>query len=894
MRPSRETFYRRLPSMENVGMMMRKWMEKRFQQILDRAPQRFRDEYAAEMKAVFSERLGREVTLLGRWRCGWRELRALRTVVRDLAKEEGTRKHRSLDASLARDLRIGLRVLVRNPTYAVVAIATLGLGIGATTIVFTVVRDVVLQPLPYQQPEELVRIYTAIPDRGVERGAFSLPNFEDIEAQTSGASSMAAFWVGRRVLLSDGGAQELQVGVVTPDFFRTLGVQPILGATLSREDERRDNRSIVLGHHVWTETFGADSTVVGSTVDLDHEAYRVAGIMPPGFDYPYDQADAWTYVSTVDQASIPTQLRQVTFLSALARLKPGVTSSSLEAELAGVLRGLEETYPDINRGKNGAAVVPLRDVVLGDVDQALWMLLGAVVFLLLIACVNVASLQVVRGSSRKSEFAVRTSLGASRSRLLTQLITESLLLALCGGLAGVLLAWVGIDLLAFWAGDLLPRADEIALSGSVLFFAMGATIASVLLFGLTPALLATEENPAIALRGGRGSLRGGSFLQRALVTAEVSLAMALLVGATLLGRSLIELQNVDLGFDPENALAVTYTLSTAEHPTREEWMGVYRDFLEHASSLPGVVAAGTIRALPLTGIGETVPVRIPGSLDPEPGAEPNLPIQFISPGALEALGIPLISGRAIEAQDRRGSPPVIVVSAAFVDEYLDGEPIGQIVQLGPIESTIVGVAGNVRQRNLRDDPEPIVYVSQEHVSRVIMSMVLRTSGDPLQLAGPVREIMAGLNPNQPITRIEPLTSVVGTSLGQPRFFTLLLALFSASALMLAAIGVYGVVAYGVTQRRSEIQLRMALGATGTRVTSRSVRIGMVPAALGIGVGLILAAMLSRSLSSLVFGVPETDPTTYAAVALVLLLAALIAAYIPARRASREDPARILG
>ena len=866
--------------------------------ILGKAPGDFREEYGDEMLDDFLRRRREAGGALARYRITARELAVLHSTCRRLSRQGTKKGNGMMTGDTLQDVRFGARTLIRNRTYAVLAILTLALGIGGTTGIFTVVRGVLLKPLPYPSPDRLVRIYPQDLDRGLDRTAFSVPDFRDWERESTRAASMSLYTSWPTPLTGGESPVEINLVFVTGGFFPTLGGAPALGRYLAPDEGYGDNRVVVLSHGLWARQFGSDPSIVGRTISLDHEPSRVVGVAPPDFAFPSEASEAWTFISTIPQSSIPTERRFVRFANGVARLAEGATQSQLTQELSEVAAQLEQRFPESNTGLRRALVEPLQDAMVGNVAASLWVLLGAVGFILVIACVNVASLVLARSSTRDVEIAVRSALGAPRGRVVRQLLVEGSLLGLAGAVLGVVLARIGVDFFMARSAAVIPRATDVAIDGGVLAFTVGLAGLAVLLFGLFPALATSRVDLSSTLReGGRdgGATKLARTMPRILITTEVALSLTLLVGAGLLIRSLTNLQRVDPGFEPQGALAVTLNISTSKHP---DFMPLYRDYMDRLARLPTVQAVGSIRTLPLRGEGERLPYMVPGVLEPEPGQEPFAMAQPVSPGAFEALGIPLLEGRGIQATDRADAAPAVVVSESLAREYFPGESaVGKTVRFlgstGP-SVPIVGVVGDVRQTGLADPLRHTFYVSQEQVSRAVMSVVVRTTAqNPLDLVRPVREEMHNLDPDQAISRIETLDQMVASSIAQPRFFALVLTLFSTVATALAAIGVYSVISYHVSQRTPELGLRMALGAGAGSVTRRALAIGMVPALTGVALGLLGAGLLSRTLESLLFGVGGFDPATYGFVAGGLVLVSLLASWIPARRAGRVDPALVL-
>jgi predicted permease len=588
----------------------------------------------------------------------------------------------------------------------------------------------------------------------------------------------------------------------------------------------------------------------------------------------------------------------VRFLNGVGRLAPGVSIERAREELAAVAAGVAEENPESNETLVGASVVPLRDVLVGDVQAALWVTLGAVGLILLIACANVANLLLARGRGRRSEVAVRMSLGAGRRRIVRQLLAESLVLGLTGGLAGVGLAFLSIRVFLSRAGDLLPRSGEVGLDASVLAFALGLTGLTTVLFGVLPALRAAGVSLDEALReGGRAGGGGGRSVapRRVLVAGEVAVAVVLLVGSALLVRSLTRLYRVDPGFDPEGVATMTYLISTDVYPEREDYMAFYRRTLEAVGRIAGVEAVGTIRRLPPRGGGEQWEIAIPGIFEPGPEDDHDVDAVHVGGDAFGALGVRVLEGRVFDERDGSDAPRVVVVDETLVERFFGGrDPVGRSVTLGGDTGwEIIGVVEAVHHHGLAEPPRPTVYVYQEQNSRVGLTLVARTRGEPEALLPELRNALTTLDPNQPITELAPASAALDEATARPRFLTSLMGAFAGLAAVLAGLGVYGVIAYTVRQRLREIGLRMALGARGEDVVGMVVRQGMAPAILGLALGLAGAALLSRFLESLLFEVEAVDPAAYGAAALLLGLVALAACVVPAARASRLQPMGVL-
>lgn len=799
---------------------------------------------------------------------------------------------------LAQDVRYGVRSLRHAPGFTASALLVLALGIGSATTLFGVVDAVLLEPLPYPGAERLVRVWPASPARGVERASMSYPEFRDWREQARSLDGLAVYstLIGDYIYLGGDAPTELATQWVAGDFFRILGVPPVAGRPLEPEDAEEDRMVAVLSWGAWQRLFGGDPGTVGRSITLDHRSFEVVGVMPQGFTFPVEESvEVWVPLTVVPEDDIPIHGRQVRFLQAVGRLAPGQSAAQAREDLAAVARALERTYPDSHAGVSDATVVPLPEWTVGDVRQALLLALGAVGFLLLLACANVANLLLARGTARAREVALRMSLGAPSERLVRQLLTESLLLASAGGALGLVLSWAATRTLALGSVGILPRAAGIGLDGTVVIASLGLTLFAAASAGVLPALRAVDVAPANDLReGGRGSSGGasGTRLRRTLVAAEVALAVLLLTGAGLLVRSLDALRRVDPGFETENRIAMTLTISDGKHPEREDWMGLYHQILERLEAHPDVAAAGAIRRLPFRGSGEALPVRVAGVYEPAADEQRYAEMFQVSAGLAEALGLRLLRGRGIQASDGPDDVFVAVISEAFERDFFQGQDaLGRRFQVPGTgrEVQVVGVVADVRHGGPRENPPPVAYVSNDQVPRIQMSYVVATVGDPLDLAGEMHRIVRELDPDQPVSEIVPLSDLAAESLARPRFFAALLGGFALLALLLAALGVYGVLAFVVRSRAREMGLRQALGASGGTVAAGVLKQGMVPVAVGLAAGLAGAAALSRFLGALLYGVEPLDPLTYLGVSVVLGAVATLACLAPAWAAGRVDP-----
>lgn len=795
------------------------------------------------------------------------------------------------------DLRYAVRQLVKHPGFTVVAVLTLALGIGATTALFTVVNGVLVRPLPYPNPDQLQLLFAVYPERGENRGTLSRPDFDDWARRSGTVERMGLYTTlpGNLVLSGDEGARELRTAHVSWGLLPTLGVKPAVGRVFREEDETGNPFVVVLGHGFWIRQFGGDSSVVGRTVTLSDKSFEVIGVMPAGFGFPDPDIDAYTLLAIIPRENIPMQLRFVRFLHAVGRLGHDVTPDQARQELSTIALALSQEYPQANEGLEAADLVPLRDWVVGNVETALLILFGAVGLVLLIASVNVANLLLARGISRSRELAVRTALGAGRKRIVRLLVTESTVLGLVGGAVGCALAFWGVDVLLRRSAGVIPRAGEVAPDATVFGFALGVSLLAVLVFGLLPAWSAVRADPARQL-GEAGGDRGATRLRArgGLVAAEVAIALVLLVGAGLLIRSLWTLGDVNPGFQPKGALAVTLTIPTSRYPERADFLGQHDRLLTGFRAIPGVTTVGSIRYLPMRGTGEQLTWEVPGAPAVPSSERRTADALQVTPDVFRALGVPLVAGRSVSDEDLAGGPLAIVVNQTLAQQAYPGEAaVGRGLHVFGVDATIVGIVGDVHQRQLEAAPRATVYVPLKQIPRRAMTFVLRTDGDPLQLAMAAQRAVQSADPDQAITELTTLEAVVHDSIARPRFFTLLLSLFAALAVVLAAVGIYGVLAFAVRQRTREIGLRMALGADHRETLLLVVRQGMRPAMLGLAIGVAAAVALTRLMSGLLFEVRPFDPVTFGVVVVLLALVALAACWIPGRRATGVDPMEAL-
>ena len=797
---------------------------------------------------------------------------------------------------LAQDARYAVRTMLASPVFTLVAVVTLALGIGANTAIFSVVNGILFRPLPYPHPDQLVRVWSSKGSAGEVQEAISDPDLADWRAQRNAFAEIGGWWyqdAGSGMDLTGRGEPKRIAGAfITPGFFPTLGVAPIAGR-LPREDELTrggNDLNVVLSYDFWQREFGGDESIVGKTLRLDGELFTVLGVMPKSFRFPNDRVDVYAPWSHIPDEGIP-HTRDDRVLEAIARLKPGVALERGRAELAAVARRLAELYPE-DRGVPGVTMMSLQDQMVGNVRTGLLVLLGAVSFVLLMTCVNVASLLLARANVRQRELAVRVALGAGRGRIVRQLLTESMILALVGGAVGVALAIGGQRLLLSLGSDQLPRTAEVGIDATVLLFSLGVSLATGMLFGLIPALRAASPELQQTLReGGRGTSGGNQRARNALVTMEVALAVVLVVGAGLMTKSFINMLRVRLGFVPEHALVVNFSIPD-RIDKRPGGSALYRtQVLDQVRSLPGVVAAGGAKNVPFRGVGERARFVPEGmsvsSLDQAPSGYRV----HVSDGYFRALGVPIVAGREFERTDDTTHTFVLLVNETLAKKYFPARSaVGAHLMFGGTPVPIIGVVGDVKQESVDEQTAPTYYLHYLQNPRSRMMLVVRTRGEPLAMARAVQNAIWSIDRDQTITDVFTMEQAIGTSVARPRFLTVLLGLFGGLGLVLGALGLYGVLAYLVSQRQREIGVRIALGARPADVTRMVVLRGLTLAVVGVAIGMVGAVLLTRFMQGVLFGVGALDPTTFVLVGIALLGIAVLASWIPARRATRVDPA----
>jgi predicted permease len=799
--------------------------------------------------------------------------------------------------ALLQDLRYGIRTLAKNPGFTIVAVLTLALGIGANTAIFSVVDAVLLRPLPYPESDRLLTVYQTLPQDPAQNTGVSYPNYLDWTQQNQVFESIAAARGNVLALSGQGEPTYIQTGSVTSNYFDVFRVKPLLGRTLQASDDALDaNPVAVMSESLWRSQFGADPAIVGSAITLDQHPITIVGIVPAYFhsSVPSDATQLWVPLRQDGVFSDMRSRRAGHYLSALGRLKPGVTAAQAQSEMAALEQQLAAQYPNENKGW-GVRIVSLQADMAGNVRTALLVLLGAVEFVFLIACANVASLQLARAASRQKEIAIRVALGAGRQRLLRQFLTESVLLSVIGGAVGLVLAYEALQGLIAWLPADLPRISEIQVDARVLAFGLVLSVLSGVIFGLAPAWHSTESRLAEALEGARGAgeNRTSHRARNIFVVSETALAIVLLVGAGLLIRSFARLQHVNVGFNPARLLTAQVGLPRAQYAKPEQWISFYKQTLERMNALPGAQEAAVAVPLPLSDSYINLAFAIEGRLPRTKSEAPTADLVAISPNYFHVMQVPLLRGREFGEADSESAPKVCVMSATLAQQLFPNESaLGQRIVIGyPADAAreIVGIVGDVKDSDLAARESAQIYVPFLQNPFWAADIAVRAHGNPSALSGALREQIRAIDSALPVADVRPMTDVIGNSVAQPRFRTTLLSLFGAAALLLAAIGIYGVLAYTVAQQTREIGIRMALGADPARVLQLVLARGLRLAGMGTVIGVLAALMLTQLLNSLLFGVSATDPITFAAVAALLFAVALLACYVPARRAMRVDP-----
>lgn len=795
--------------------------------------------------------------------------------------------------TLLQDLRYAVRMLRKKPSFTVIVVLALAIGIGANTAIFSVVNAILLRPLPYKNADRISMIWMDNPKLGVSQDWHSYPNYIDYKEQNQSYEDMAAF-NDRSFNLTGTGDPVRVVGVWTSaSLFSVLGVEPALGYTFTEaEEEPGKDLVVVLSNGLWQRRFGGDPGIVGQSISMNGVNRTVLGVMPASFTFPEKKTELWIPLALSPQRR---QARNAISYKAVGRLKPGVTIEQARADMGAIAKRLDDQYSQSGYGIN---LMPLHDQETRTVKPALLVLLAAVAFVLLIACANVANLLLARAALREREVAIRVALGAGRSRIIRQVLTESALLSLAGGAAGLLLAVWGLKVLVALSPADIPRLDQTGIDGRVLAFTLAVSLVTGLIFGLAPALQSAKSDPNESLKeGARGSTGGvgGRRVRNLLVVSEIALSLILLIGAGLLIKSFVRLQQFEFGFNPDNLLTIRVQLPGSKYRDGKQVVGFYQQLLDRMETVPGVRSVGAISSVFLTDTPNSTNFSIEGRPVPVGAESIEVPLDSISPSYFKVMGIPLLRGREFDNRDVEGATPVVIINDTFARRFFPGEdPVGKRFVYGSPDPrnpwiTIVGVAGDMRRTGFDKAVRPETFLPEAQNPDNALTIVARTATDPASFAGALRNEVWSIDKDQSVYDIKTMHQTLSEMMSQRRFNMLLLGLFAAVALTLAALGIYGVISYSVTQRSHEIGIRIALGAQSRDILRLVVGQGMVLAGIGVSIGLIAAFALTQLMSSLLFGVSAADPVTFVLISLLLTGVALAACLVPARRATKVDP-----
>lgn len=796
------------------------------------------------------------------------------------------------------DLKHSLRMLVKAPGFTIIAILTLALGIGANSAIFSVIDAVLLHPLPFPKPNQLVAVWSRVANDRLEKDTESVPDYVDLRDQSQTLSGLAAFTRAGGVLNGTEEARQILGVAITSDIFPVLGVAPARGRVFTREDDNVGARVVVLTDSAWKTYFNSDPDIVGKQISMSWRSYTVLGVMPPGFQFPVEGERAEYLQPLYPLVPEYVNKRDSHFIRMVGRLKPGVTVQQCDAEMKTIAARLAQQYPKSNTDRS-EVVSSLHDDIVGDVRPALITILAAVAFVLLIACANVANLLLARATARQREIAIRTALGASRARMVWQFLGEGFLLSMFGAVGGLLIAWWGIDLLRVFGPQDVPRLGEVAINAPVFSFTFAAAIFSTVLFALVPALQVTRPNVNESLQeGSRGAVGPESHhLRRLLVIAQVALSLLLLAGAGLLIKSFANLRATKPGFNPQHALVAELILPKAKYPEPEKHRQFFEQTLSKLTALPGVEAVGAAFPMPFSNNDSGSAFAIVGQPPRPPGQDFVASHLTITPDYFRAMATPVLRGRDFNSRDTKDSPPVVIVNEVLAAKYFpDGKALGGQITLKDLDEKptapkeIIGIVGGSRHESLAIAPLPEFYIPAAQDPERRMDVVIRTAAnDPAGLQTSLRNIVHEFDKDLFIPTLEPLESRIGITLAQPRFNMMLMGAFAGVALILAGIGIYGVIAYMVAQRTKEIGIRMALGAQKIDMMTMIMRQSFVVIGIGLLVGIAGGLAVTRLMSSLLYGVSAHDLSIYAIVTIVLSGAALVATYFPARRAMSVDP-----
>jgi predicted permease len=810
----------------------------------------------------------------------------------------GTRSKVNIFSDIGQDVRYALRMLAKNPAFTAIAVVALALGIGANTAIFSVVNAVLLRPLPFKHPEQLVMLWENAAHLGFPKDTPSPANFLDWQKQAQSFTELAATVERSFNLTGVGEPERLEGRRVSANLFDLLGVPALLGRTFVADDDRPGSHVVLLSHSLWQRRFGSDPGVIGHALTLNGESYTVVGVMPRFVQLP-------GYATRSDQLWVPIAFPQEEasqrgnhFLEVIARLKPGTTLKKAQTEMETIAARLAQQYPVYNT-RRGAVVVPLHEQVVGDIRPALLVLLGAVGFVLLIACANVANLLLARAAVRQKEIALRLALGASRSRLTRQFLTESVLLAIFGAGLGLLLAFAGIRILGTFIPSSISQVQTITIDATVLIFTAGVAVLTGIAFGLAPAIHGSHLNLNGALKESGRDSAGAARGHRArglLVIGEVAISFVLLIGAGLLINSFLHLRKLDPGFRADHLLTMKVDLSEVKYPDRDRRAAFFDEVIRRVRALPGVQSAAVANNLPLTYNGDSMTISVEGLPDPPPGQQPDVIYRVIGPGYFATMDIPIVRGRDFTDQDKGDAKDVVVISEKTARYFWPGEdPIGKRLKPGSSASTspwreVIGVVKDVRQNDLIAPPKMQMYFNYRQLKNIpANALVVRTNIDPMSLAGSVRNAIWSVDKDQAVADIDTMDHIVAEAVARQRFSMFLLGFFAVVALVLASVGIYGVMSYSVAQRTREIGIRMALGARRADVLQMTVKQGLKLVGAGMLLGVIAAFILTRVMATLLYGISATDPITFAGISLVLLAVAIFASYVPALRATKIDP-----
>ena len=802
--------------------------------------------------------------------------------------------------TLLSDLRFGIRMLFKNPVFTAVCIIALALGIGANTAIFSVVNAILLRPLPFKDADRLVMVWEHSFKTGNDRNVASPADLLDWQAQNQVFELMGAgvdFSSLKVNMTGFGEPQDLQMQYATPDLFNVLGLNAEIGRTFTAEEGANGPDAVILSHRMWQNVFGSDRGLIGKPIKLNDHDYTVVGVMPPSFQFGQTKPDVWLPLSI--NPAINYRQRSGRYLTVVGRLKPGVTVSQAQAQMSTIAKNLEQQYPQFN-SRWGVNLVPLYEQIVGNVRVPLLLLLGTVLLVLLIACANVANLLLARATVRQKEIAVRTAMGASRWRIMRQLLTESVALSFVGGLAGLLLAMWGVNILVALSPGNIPRLQNVGIEPRVLFFTLGVSLLTGIIFGLVPAVENSRSNINETLRdGGRGTTGGrrSRITRGAFVVTETAVALILLICSGLMIKSFIRLQSTKPGIDPDSVLTMRISLPRSQYGTNDRLTGFFSELNRRLEAIPGVQSAGAISFIPFAGTGSATGFTIVGRPEPAAGDQPVTGVSVVEPHFFRTLSIPLIKGRELTENDTGDASRVLLINETLAQKYFPNEdPIGKRLMISWDRSDgseeIVGVVGDVHQDGLSTEVKPMIYWPSARTPYSTMSIAIRATGNPMNFVSAVKEKVHSLDPNLPLADLKPMEDWMSDSIAQPRFNTQLLTIFAVVALILAGVGIYGVMAYSVTQRTQELGIRMALGAQQSEAIKLVISQAMTLAAMGVAIGLIVAFVLAKlltSFSSLLFNVKATDPLTYIQMAVTLLAIALLASFFPARRATKVDP-----